>query len=167
MSIAARLALASTAVGAAALALGYGLGGPWIGVGLILAVGWLWLAGQWRGWGWVASSALVLLVGTAAFGLWLGLGTAWMLVSVVAALSAWDLDHFTQRLKRAGRVEGARALERTHLWRLLAVDGLGFTLGALALGLRIQFGFGAALVLGLLAVWGLSRVVGFLRREGD
>ena len=167
MSVAAKLALASTALAAAALALGYGLGGTWIGTGLILLVGLLWLAGQWRRWGWVASPALVLFVGTAAFGLWLGLGAGWMLAGVVAALSAWDLDHFAQRLKRAGRVEGARALERGHLGRLLAVDGLGLALGALALGLRIQFGFGAALVLGLLAVWGLSRVVGFLRREGD
>jgi hypothetical protein len=168
MNVTAKLALASTLLAAAVLALGYGLGSAWSGVGPILAVGLLWLASQWRDWwGWTASWALAFFTGAAAVGLWLGLGAGWMLAGVVAALSAWDLDHFAQRLKRAGWVEGTCALEHRHLRRLLAVDGLGFLLGAVALGIRIPFGFGVALVLGLLAMWGLSRAVGFLRREGD
>jgi hypothetical protein len=47
--------------------------------------------------------------------------------------------------------------------RLLLLSGLASS----ALGLHIQFGFGAALVLELLAVWELSRAVGLLRREAD
>jgi hypothetical protein len=86
---------------------------------------------------------------------------------VVAALVAWDLDRFAWRMRAVGRVEDADALERRHLWRLLAVCGVGLLLGAVALGFRIQLGFAVAFVLALLAVLGLSRLVGFLRREGD
>ncbi len=149
----------------AALGASYGLGGRWAGMLAILSVGLVWLLAQWRDWGWIASLALVFSVGAAVFGLWLGMRTGWMLCAVGAALSAWDLDHFAQRLRSVGRVEGQRALERRHLQRLLVVDALGLLLAALATALRLRLGFGAALLLGGLAVLGLSRVIGFLRRQ--
>jgi hypothetical protein len=149
------------------MALAYGLAGLWIGVGLLAALGLLCLVGQWRGWDWVLSVGLVLFVTAAAIGLWLNLPAGWMLVGMVAALSAWDLDRFARRLKRAGHVERARELERSHLWRLLVVDALGMAVAAVALGLRVEFGFGAALFLGLIAVLALSRAIGWLRRESD
>jgi hypothetical protein len=158
---------ASTVFAAAALAAGYGLNALWGGAAIALVVGAFWLTGQWRRWGWVTSAALVLLTGAAAMGLWLGVGGGWALVGVVAALVAWDLDRFAWRMRAVGRVEDADALERRHLWRLLAVCGVGLLLGAVALGFRIQLGFAVAFVLALLAVLGLSRLVGFLRREGD
>lgn len=150
-----------------ALALGYGLGSVWIGVGFTLTLGLLWLLGRWRGWGWMVPPAFVLLVGMAAVGLWLGLGAGWMLVGVVAALSAWDLEYFARRLQTAGRAEQAVALERVHLRRLLAVNAAGLALGAIALGIHIRLGFGLMLVLALVAVWGLSRAVRFLQQEED
>ncbi len=149
------------------LALGYGLGGLWTETALVVVVGFLWLLGRWRGWGWMASVGLTFFVGAAAVGLWLNVGPGWTLLGVVAALSAWDLDHFVHRLERVGRVEDARYLERRHLERLLIVDGLGLLLGAVALRVKVEFGFGVALLLGLMAVLGLSQVIGFLRRESD
>ena len=110
---------------------------------------------------------LFFFMGAAALGLLLGLGSGWILVGVAAVLCAWDLDHFAQRLRSAGRVEGARELERRHLLRLLAVSGLGFLLAAIALGLKLELGFGAAVFLGLLVVISLSQLVGLLRRESD
>jgi hypothetical protein len=156
--------LISTVASTCTLAVGYALGGAWPGTLLILALGFLWLLDQWRGGGKVASVALVFFVGAAAVGLWLDLGDVWMLLGVVAALSAWDLDRFAQRQRNVGRVENVQQLERRHLRRLLIVDGLGLLLAA-AGGLKIKVSFGAALLLALLAVLGLSRAVGFLRRE--
>ncbi len=40
----------SITVAMMALALGYGLGNVWIGVGFVLVTGSLWLLGRWRGW---------------------------------------------------------------------------------------------------------------------
>jgi hypothetical protein len=156
--------LISTVASTCTLAVGYALGGAWPGTLLILALGLLWLFDQWRGGGRVASVALVFFVGAAAVGLWLDLGDVWMLLGVVTALSAWDLDRFAQRQSNV-RVENIQLLERRHLRRLLIVDGVGFLLAAVGLGLKIKVSFGAALLLVLLAVLGLSRAVGFLRRE--
>jgi hypothetical protein len=163
----ARLEFISTVLAASSMALAYGLAGLWIGVGLLAALGLLCLVGQWRSWGWVLSAGLVLFVTAATLGLWLSLPTGWMLAGVVAALSAWDLNRFARRLKRAGHVESARELEQSHLWRLLAVDALGAAVAAATLGLRIELGFGAAFLLGLIAVLALSRAIGWLRRESD
>jgi hypothetical protein len=165
----AKLLFTSTILATVALALGYGLVGLWAGVVFVLVLGFLWLVGQRRGWGWMASVMLVFFVGAASIGLWLNVQDGWMLLSVVAALSAWDLDHFAQRLSGVGqnRVEETRDLERRHLERLLIVDGLGLLFGAVALGIEVDLGFGTALLLGLLAVLGLSRAVGILRRESD
>lgn len=148
------------------LALAYGLHGWWIAALVILIVGALWLLAQRLGWSWVAHVALVLFVSAAAFGLGQDLPTGWMLFGLVAALSAWDLDHFAHRLDGAERVQRARLLGRRHLRRLLIVDGLGLLLGGAALTIQVQLDFGLILLLGLLALLGLSRAVRFLRREG-
>jgi len=90
-----------------------------------------------------------------------------MLVGVVAALSAWDLDHFARRLRGVERVEMRLALEWHHLRRLISVDGLGLLLAGVALAVQYKFSFDAALVLGLVAVLGLSQMISYLRRESD
>ena len=163
--MAAKLLPVSIGLAACALALGYATSRLWTGALFIAALGVLWLLGRRYGWGWVASVALVFFVGAAVVGLWLNLGAGWMLLGVVAALCAWDLDHFAQRLMSVGRVERERELERAHLQRLLIVSGLGFLLAAVALGINVKLNFGAVFLLALLAVLGLSRAIGFLRRE--
>jgi hypothetical protein len=50
---------------------------------------------------------------------------------------------------------------------LLVVAGLGGVLAVLALTIEIRLTFFQALLLGLLVIWGLSRGIGFLRRESD
>jgi len=81
------------------------------------------------------------------------MGSRWALGGMVVALSAWDLDHFAQRLRFAGQVEDVGRLERQHFWRLLIVDGLGLLFAAIALGIRVEFGFSLALVLGCSPSW--------------
>lgn len=160
----------STGMAAGALALGYALGGFWAGMVWILALGFLWLIGQWRQWRWMASIGLVFFVGAAAGGFWLGLAAGWMLLGVVAALDAWDLDYFFQRLSRVAADETLaqrRELKQRHLRRLAVVNVMGLLLAAVALEVRFEFSFGAAFWLGLLAILGLSQAVGFLRRESD
>ena len=162
-----RLLLISIGLATYVTALGYALGGLWIWSPLIIAGGGLWWLGQRRRWGWTASVGLVFFTGAAAGGLWLDLAAGWALFGVVAALAAWDLDHFMQRLRDVGQVERARQFERRHLQRLFIVDGLGLFLATVALGVKIRLGFGAAFLLGLLAVLGLGRLIGFLRYESN
>jgi thiosulfate reductase cytochrome b subunit len=90
-----------------------------------------------------------------------------MLVGTLAALAAWDLDHFERRLRTAQRVEAQGALIRAHLRRLSIVAGLGLTLGGIALSVQVEITFGWALLLGLLAFLALSGVIAFGQRERE
>jgi hypothetical protein len=150
-----------------AFALGYTLGGLWNWTPFIIALGLLWLLGRWRGWDWMASAELVLFAGVAAGGPCQEWAAGCMLFGMGAALAAWDLDYFAQRLRSVEYTPRAHDLERRHLGRLLVVEGLGLLLGAVALGVKVRFSFATACLLGLVAVLGLSQAVGFLRHESD
>jgi hypothetical protein len=132
-----------------------------------VGLGVLWLLGLWRRLVLASSIGLVLFAGLAVAGLLLEVAAGWMLAGLVAALGAWDLDGFFARVERVAWVEGRRDLERRHLWRLLVVDVLGLLLAAVALGLKLEFGFGVAVLLGLLVILGLSRAIGFVNRESN
>ncbi len=149
------------------LALGYALSNAWAGTLLTIACGGVWWIGRQRSWPWIASAGLIVSTLAAAFGAWRGMPPAWMLTGAVAALAAWDLDHFERRLQDAQRVGGQRELIRSHLRRLLIATGSGLLLGWLALGVRVELGFGLALLLGLLAFLGLSGAIGFWQRESE
>ncbi len=149
------------------LALGYGLSSLWAWTPLMVIIGLLWLVGQWYDWeGW-ASVGLILFIGAAAGGVWHDVAAGWLLGSVVAALIAWDLAHFSQHLNHAGHGENAAELKRTHLRRLLIVASLGLLLGGVALSLQLEFNFGWALLLGLLAILSLGWLISLTRGEAE
>jgi hypothetical protein len=90
-----------------------------------------------------------------------------MLLGTVAALAAWDLDHFAFRLQDISRVEQRETLVTAHLQRLALVSGGGLLLGIGALLVQVRFSLGAAVLLGLLAILGLQQFLVMLRRESD
>lgn len=161
----------SIGLAAGALALGYGLGALWPGVAVAASLGGLWWFSLRSRWDWPASALLLVAAALAAAGLWLDLGGGWMLAGLVGGLCAWDLDHWLRQLRAVEWDESSAArrlaLERDHLRRLAAVAGVGLVLGLVALGVHVRLNFFLAVLLGLLAVWGLSRAITFLRREGD
>jgi hypothetical protein len=82
-------------------------------------------------------------------------------------LAAADLHAFRLRVETATNVDPSARLGQRHLARTLIISGAGLALAILSQQLRMHFGVGVALLLGLLAVLGLSRGVSFLRRESD
>ncbi len=155
------------------LALGFALSGLWVGMGAVLAAGVLWLLGTLRTLGaqralpWASSAALVMLAAAAAVAVLIAVGGGWPVLGLVAALVAWDLDQFAQRMRAAGRVAGAPELERRHIRRLLVVAAIGGVLGAIGLGIRVRLSFELALLLAALAIVGLGIAICFLRRLRD
>jgi len=154
-------------IGAAtgALALGYALNGTWPGAVLILFGGLAAGIAQPRSRVWSASAGLFLVTAAAAYGVWSGAAAMLMLAGIVAALAAWDLAYFERRIRHARRAADRRALIRSHVWRLSIALGAGFVLGWFSLGARIELDFGWLLLLGLIALLGLSAAIGFQRRE--
>jgi hypothetical protein len=159
--------ITSVSIGLATLALttGYALQALWIWTIIIVALGLFWLLGQRRGWSSVTGLAFILFIGTAAFGIWQDVSAGWMLFGLIATLVAWDLVLFTRRLAQAGQVEAEAALARVHLQRLLLIASLGLLLGSVALRFQFELNLGWSIFLGILAIAGLSQVIGFLRRE--
>ena len=162
-----RVLLGSIGLAMGILALDFAQAGLWTWIPLIVAVAAVWLVGLRRGWEWTALAGLVCYTGVAAAGLLLDLEVGWMLLAMVATLTAWDLDHFFRRLNRVGGVGPDRSLERRHLLRLLMVDSVGLLLGAIALRIEVELTFATILLLGLLAALGLAQTIRFLRRESD
>jgi hypothetical protein len=151
----------------AALALGYWIAGLRLAAVLVVAVGAAWILGLWLGHTWVSSAGLLLFSGASAAGVLFDAGIGWMLAGLALALAAWDLGSFVHRVRSADRSTGTADLERKHLTQLSVVILLGIALAILALAARVRMGFALALLLGLLAVIGLSRAFEFLRRESD
>ncbi len=150
-----------------ALTAGYVIGGLWIWALPILGLAALWLFGQRRGLKWVSSLELLLFLGLATIGIWQRLTLGLMLLGIISALAAWDLESFIQRMEGAERVDHRDDLERKYLQRLVIIICSGALFAVAAIGLNVPFSFGSALLLGLLVVVGLSRTIRFMRHESD
>lgn len=100
-------------------------------------------------------------------GLRMGLRAGWVLCSLIASLSTWDLHHFCNRLQFTKQDKAAEALIYNHIRRLLIVDGFACVSGGLALGMRFDLSFGLILFLAALAIVCLCRFVRLFRQESD
>jgi hypothetical protein len=89
----------------------------------------------------------------------------WILLSLTAGLVAWDTYHLLRRSSTIDHIEKPREIESLHLKRLLLVVGVGSAAGIIAMLAEVNLGFGLALVLGLLAVFGVSQIVRYLRKN--
>lgn len=157
--------LVAVALAAGVPGLGGALQGMWPVTLLLLVAGALWLGAQRRrslaGWSWALCVAGLVIAA------WLDVGMGWLLLGMVAALAAWDLDAFRGRMAGFSHIENERRLIRAHLRRLGAVSGIGLLLGAAALFMRVQLSFGLALIIAFLAVLGAAFVLHQLGRQGE
>jgi hypothetical protein len=145
------------------IVLSYAINQFWVASFLITILGALWMVGYLKGWKWQASVMFTLFLGVSVIGLWLNLSQWLILFSMVGAISAWDLDHFTQHMRYVGMVMERPSLEKYHIKRLFVVNIFGLSLSVIALNVEIKLGFGAILLLGMFAVLGLNQVIVFLK----
>ncbi len=152
-------------VAVAALAVGLALSGLLVVALFVVFVSSFWFFSQQRGVHGLETLFLFGFILAAVSGFWTHAPSFLMLFSTVAALGAWDLDQFLQRLNSVKRVEMETGLGSAHLRRLMLVEVIGVLVGSVALSARIQLDFWVAGILVLIAVIGLSRLVAYLRRE--
>ena len=149
------------------IVLGYAINQFWIASFFIAALGIFWIIGYLKNWKWQASVMFTLFLGASTAGLWLNLPQWAILLSMVGVISAWDLDHFTQRLRYAGLVEERFNLEKYHIKRLFIVNLLSLLLSVIAFNVKVKLGFGAILLLGMIAVLSLNQVIIFLKGKSS
>ncbi len=153
-------------IGTGALAWAYyDAGGVFPALGLVL-LGLFWTLGLSQHWTWVPALGLFLLTAAAGAGLWLDLPFGWMLAGVLGALLAYDLADFNRRLRFASKGDNATLLERAHLFRLAILLFIGLGLSTVAILVQLQFTFEWLAFLALAGAWGVSMLVGWLRRGG-
>lgn len=172
----ARVTLFCILLAGLAAAAGFTLAGAWqLGV-LAVGLASLWIVARRKGWSGASSPLLLGFIVLAALGTGLRGGAIWTPLCLAAALAAWDLDRFAGRLAggpptaSAGadeRAADAAALERRHLARLGGVIGLGLALGWASQALRLKLDLTVMLLLGFVAILGLSWLVRSLVRESD
>lgn len=147
--------------------LGLVFGGLWPLALISVALGSLWLVSYRRGAVEWAPLMLVGCVALAGVGISLRGGALWAPPGLVLALAAWDLDRFTDRMRRGAVTAENHNLELQHLARLLAVSGVGLALAWAALGLRFELDMAFVLALGFFAILGLSFAIRTLVRGSD
>lgn len=131
-------------------------------IGLI-AVGVVWMVGQIK-WTWVASMGLSIMTLAAAVGLIYELPMALMIGGFLFAFIAWDLMEFKSRVRQGSEEDQLNRLTIKHFARLGLVLALGFGVVLMTRFVRLRFNFEMAALLTLAGVWGLSLLVGRLRR---
>ncbi len=146
------------------LAAGYAVAGQWIGTALALVTGPAWLLARKYPALWLPIICLLASVGLAVVGRLAGAPPVLMIGGAAIALAVWDLLLLDVALGGASLGEQTRAYEASHLRSLaLALGGglLGVFLGRW-LQLQIPFFITAALV--ALAVFGLDRAWGYVKK---
>lgn len=127
----------SVLAAAGALAWGYASQGLVHDASRLLIFGALWLFAKWRGWKWMPSLGLLVIIAAAAYGLWIGLALGWMALGALGSLLAWDLAEFARRLQDAAPTDDVIGMERRHLARVGLVALFGGTLALIALIARL------------------------------
>ena len=158
--------LFSILMGVCSLAWGYAqIGLPQFARG-ILAFGAVWLIAIWQRWRWFAYIGLLFNFLAAALGLWLlNFPPGWMFAGAIGGLMAWDLTDFSHRLRFAASDDEHRRFEMRHLVRISMLAMLGFGLASLAMLIKFQFNFDWALLLAIVAAFGIVQLVAWLRKR--
>ena len=164
MKLIRRILILSIVFAAFSVAIGYGMGSLWLVAPVFLIAGGGWVYFEWRGWDWSSSIFLLGFVAACIFGMMLLLSPLIMLLGVLAALIAWDLDHMIRRLKGVHEECMAECMAKQHLMRLALVNGCGLVLALAALLIRTQISLMGAIALAVMVILGIGITVGYLRR---
>jgi hypothetical protein len=147
------------------LAAGYALAGQWLGAVLAILAAPAWLFARKYPFSWLPFICLSMSIGLAVIGRLLGSPPWLMICSSALALAVWDLLLLNVSLAGCASGEQTRRYENKHLQSLaLAVgSGLFATFLGRLLNLQVPFLFLALLV--ALAVLGLDRIWGYLKKR--
>ncbi len=153
-------------IAVAALAVAFALGGSIVLALVVILTGGFWAyANQRDVHGLEFLILMALTMACVALFFWFSAPIWLPLVAMIAALGAWDLDYFLQRLKVASHDGISPRLGIEHLKRLGIAEGLGLLLGIVGMTMRAQISFWVAVGLALVTAIGLSQLVRYLRKQ--
>ncbi|WKZ35569.1 MAG: hypothetical protein QY332_18315 [Anaerolineales bacterium] len=150
---------------ASTAALTYGLAAnDYIPVSITVALlGIAWIVLFMRGLHRFSGFAFAVIIVISLASLWADVSPGPALAGVIFSLLAWDLTKFFQRLQMTDSPQDAGKTERAHFVRLALVIGLSLAGYFAATRIHVTLTFGAAALLALLGIWGISALVYRLR----
>ena len=132
-------------------------------VAVIIGAFWTWGLLQFKKQ--IPRIGMVLLSLLSIIGLFNELPFGWMLAGALNALLSYDLSNFYQRLRFASETEDIKLLKRVHFTRLSIITLLGLSLSTSVILWQAEFSLEWAIFLALSGIWGISLLVGWVRRE--
>ena len=157
------LAYASILVCTGALAAGVAAQGFLPAAAAVGMLGLAWVLATTRGLILVQLASFALTIILATVSLWADVSSWLAFTTVTFSLAAWDLALFERRLQMVNAPADCRQMERAHVRRLALVLGLAALGFVIATRVHLDLTFGAAALLALLSVWGISALVVRLR----
>jgi len=159
--------LFSIVFGVGSLAFGYHLANLTPIVRWIIYFGILWLVAAWQRWRWFAYVGITFNLLAAALGLWLlNFPPGWMFAGAIGGLLAFDLTDFRYRLRFSASDQERRIVENRHLPRVTLLAVLGMILSSFAMLIKRQLTFEWAVLLMIVAVFGIIQLVDRFRQRG-
>jgi hypothetical protein len=145
------------------LALAYVLNGFFLLAGLFLILGTMWLLDNRRRRHHLPSLVLIVFTLFCILGYWLQLSMPVLVLALSAAIAAWDMDHFIQRIQAQPPLREFDRLQRHHIKQLVIVIGIGIVIAQTVLLIQITLNFWIIFVIALLVTVSLTRVLMMIR----
>ncbi|RLD02650.1 MAG: hypothetical protein DRI32_08540 [Chloroflexi bacterium] len=130
-----------------------------------LALGTLWTWGLLQFKKRMPIFGLILITLLAVIALFKNIPFGWSFAAALSGLLSYDLSNFRQRLRFASPTEDTKLLQRVHLIRLGVMTFLGITLSTIAMLWQAELTFEWVVFMVLVAVWGISLLVGWVRKN--
>ena len=147
------------------LAVGYGIAGQWIGAVIAIISGLAWLLARKYPFSWLPFICLLMSVGLAVAGRLTGSPPLLMICGSGVALAVWDLLLLDGDLGINSSGRPTRQYENKHLQSLALVLGFGLLVTFLGRLLNPQIPFVLLLLFVALVIFGLDRVVGYIKKR--
>ena len=131
----------------------------------VLVIGTFWTWGLLQFKKQIPRFGMILLTLLSVVALFNEIPFAWAFAGALSALLSYDLSNFYQRLRFASETEDTKLLQRVHLTRLGIITLLGLSLSTASMLWQAKFTFEWAIFLMLVGVWGISLLVGWVRKS--
>jgi hypothetical protein len=152
-------------VSALCLAAGYGIVGQWIGAVLAIIAGFAWLLARKYPASGLPHICLFASIGLAVTGSQTGASSLLMIYGSGVSLGVWDLL-FLNIASSSNPADGqTRRYENEHLLSLALALGSGLLVASLGHFLKFQIPFVLLLLFVVLAIFGLDRIWGYLKKR--
>jgi hypothetical protein len=125
---------------------------------LICAMGIFWIVTCHYKWSALLTLVFYVAIITTAVGIYLGIAPLLMIISAIAALTTWELDHYRRYLLSVDRLVAEATLIRRYAFRLAFLVAIGLIISIIALSIHLTLSlFPIMLLVGAL-IFGIYQI---------